>query len=328
MTDLCEAELRHSRYYASVLRDASNLYKRGGEQVREALELFEINITNIRNGQAWSESHTDEGSAAAICSRYADAGGYLLRLRLHPRDRIRWLEGAVAAARQLQDKKAEGVHTGNLANAHLNVGETDRARDLYQWRLAIATELDDSDAEEKILGNLASVQLALGENNKAIELLERRLAFTRRSKDRRGEGHALGNLGVAYNRLGDFARAIEFLKEDLAICRDIGDKKGEGAALANLAIAYRKLGESERAIDLYNRALILARTIGDRRLEGHSLFNISLSLNDLGRTTEATDHAVAALEILSQEEDPEAGSVQRQVDRWKERGNRDVNAHS
>src|SRR5581483_11456771 len=129
MPDALEARLRHAQYYATVLRAANNLYKRGGDRLRQALDLFEAELTNIRNGQSWSETHLHEDDAAAVCSYYADGGRYLISLRLHPRERIRWLESAVAAARRLNDRKAEGVHLGNLASAYTRVGETDKALD-------------------------------------------------------------------------------------------------------------------------------------------------------------------------------------------------------
>ena len=51
-----------------------------------------------------------------------DAGVYCLSLRQHPRERIRWLELALAAARRLKQRSWEGAALGNLGNAYHRPG--------------------------------------------------------------------------------------------------------------------------------------------------------------------------------------------------------------
>ena len=108
----------------------------------------------------------ENSSAAELCKTYPVAGIYVLDLRLHPQEKIAWLERGIEASRRSKDKGLEGVHLGNLGLAYA----------------------------------------ALGDSKKAIEYHEQALAIAREIGDRRGEGNALGNLGLAYAALGDAKR--------------------------------------------------------------------------------------------------------------------------
>ena len=59
--------------------------------------------------------------------QYANAGVYILGLRLHPRDGILWGENAAEGARLSEDRGGEGNALGNLGRAHADLGEMDKA---------------------------------------------------------------------------------------------------------------------------------------------------------------------------------------------------------
>jgi tetratricopeptide (TPR) repeat protein len=272
------ASFHHARHYVSVLATCQVRYNVGNTGVVQGLALFDQERTNIEAGQAWTAARFETShDLAQLCGDYADVGAYVLDLRHPPRQQIAWCEAALAAARRLKNKSAEGVHLGNLGNAYAALGEPRRAIELYQQRLAIAREIGD----------------------------------------RRGEGAALGNLGNAYAALGEPRRAIELYQQDLAIARKIGDRRGEGAALGNLGNAYAALGEPRRAIDLYEQLLTIAREIGDRRGEGIALWNMSLALEKLGERDAAIARAEASLRIKEQIEDPSAERVRQRLAEWK-----------
>ena len=121
-----------------------------------------------------------------------------MNLRLHPRDKISWLETGLKAARMMKDQGNEGVHLGNLGLAYIYLGET----------------------------------------RKAIGYLERALNISRKVGNRSGECAYLGNLGLAYADLGETRKAIEYYEQALIIAREIGDRRGEGVHLGNLGVAY------------------------------------------------------------------------------------------
>jgi hypothetical protein len=218
----------HAKHYKNVLSAADDLFLQGNESIAQGLTLFDREWTNIQAGQLWAATHAeDDDEAAQLCSAYPIAGVYVLDLRLHPRDKIRWLQDALNAARHLQDRATEGVHLGNLGNAYADLGETRKAIEFYEQHRDIAREIGD----------------------------------------RRGEGNALGNLGNAYAALGETRKAIEFYEQALVIDREIGDRRGEGNALWNMALALDQLGEREQAIANAEAALKIYEAIADPRAE-------------------------------------------------------------
>ncbi len=307
----------HAEHYATVLSSANELYEKGGEAIQHGLALFDLEWGNIQAGQAWAQANVEKNKAAAqLCSDYAGQG-FLLELRQHPRERIRWLEAALTAARSLKHRASEGVHLGNLGLAYAALGEPRRAIEFHEQALVIDREIGDRRGEGNALNNIGLAYADLGEPRRAIEFYEQALVIDREIGDRHGEGNALGNLGVTYKNLGEPRRAIEFYEQALVIDREIGNRRGEGNALGNLGNAYAALDEPRRAIEFYEQRLIIAREIGDRRGEGNAFWNMSLAQDKLGEREQAIANAEAALKIFEQTENPNAAQVRRQLDEWR-----------
>jgi len=355
-------EKRFATHYKDVLAAANKLYL-DGEWLLRGLALFDLEWGNIQAGHTWVAAQTDAADAdvARLGMSYPGAGVYVLDLRQHPQERIRWLEIALTVARRLQDRVNEGAALGNLGlaygdlgetrcaieffeqrltiaceigdrrgegnalgslgNAYIVLGETRRAIHFYEQRLTIAREIGDRRGEGNALGNLGTAYAHLGETRRAIKLHEQDVTIRREIGDRRGEGNALGNQGIAYKNLGETRRAIHFYEQHLAIAREIGDRRGEGNALGNLGNAYKNLGETRRAIHFYEQRLLIAREIGDCRGEGNTLWNMSLALDQLGDRAQVIRHAEQALIILEQIEDPDAAKVREQLAAWREQTN-------
>lgn len=248
MPNLRAAGLRHATHYIDVLRDANRCYLQGHGSVKRGLALFESEWDNIRAGQSWAASNAGKGEAIAqLCSDYPEAGAYVLDLRQHPHERIRWREAALAASRRLNRRKAEGWHLGNLGLAFWALGDFQRAIEYYQQALAIAQETSDCRNEAITLGNLGMAYWSQGNIRHTIELCEQALAIARAISDRHAEGLMLNNLGIAHAASGETREAIDLFEKYLAITREIGDRRGEGNVLGNLGIAYKNLGNLGKA---------------------------------------------------------------------------------
>ena len=83
-------------------------------------------------------------------------------LRFHPRQRIRWVEAQVKAARLAGNRNAEGNALGNLGNAYAAVGNARKAIEFYELALAIAREIGDRNVEGANLSNLGSAYCRFG----------------------------------------------------------------------------------------------------------------------------------------------------------------------
>ncbi len=269
------AEDHHATFYKDLLANAKELYKEG--KVLDGLRLYDQEQHQIRAGQRWAA--TNQGATEEVvrlAADYANAGAYILQLRLPPRQQIEWLEAQLGACRTLDDRQGEGNALGNLGNAYND----------------------------------------LGENKRAIEFLEQQLEIAREINDRRGEGNALGSLGNAYGNLGETKRAIDVLEQRLKIAREIGDRRGEGNALGNLGNAYNDLGESKRAIEFYEQQQEIAREIGDRRGESRAWYNGALAFDDLGDRATAITWLKNALAIEEALEDPTVDQTRQKLAEW------------
>jgi tetratricopeptide (TPR) repeat protein len=354
---------RFATHYRNVLAAATELYLEGGHSQLRGLALFDLEWGNIQAGHAWVTAQADaaDRDVAGLAITYPEAGVYVLYLRQHSRERIRWSEIALVAARRVQDRagecnalgnlgltyddlgesrraiqfyeqallihrelrdrKGEGVTLGNLGMAYKNLGDIRKAIQCYEQQLAIVREIDDRRGEGADLGNLGIAYTILGENRRAIEFCEQALLIHRELGDRRGEGNALGNLGTAYRNLGETRRAIQFYEQSLLIDRELGDRRGESADLGNLGVAYTILGETRQAMEFFEQQLAIVREIGDRRGEGNALWNMSLALDQLGERAQAIHHAEQALIIREQIEDPNAAKVRAKLAAWRKQTN-------
>ena len=230
------AALRHAEYYKEVLSSATELYKHGGKGLLASLKKFDLERVNIDAGLAWTkENFKCDNAAASLCSAYLN-WPFLLGLRLPPKERISWLETALAASRQLENKSMEGVHLGNLGQAYVDLGDARKAIEFNEKALVIGREIGDKWNEVVGLNNLGNAYLALGDARKAIEYYEKDMVIACEIGNRMGEGVALGGLGNAYLALGDARKAIEYCEKALIIAREIGDRMSEVSSWAAWAV--------------------------------------------------------------------------------------------
>jgi tetratricopeptide (TPR) repeat protein len=358
-----QCQCLHSEHYKNILFAANALYHRGGKSSIVSLMLLDREWTNIKAGQAWSEiimnsqpnrskpgvASTEWTVALRLANAYPNAGFLILDLRLLPREQIRWLETAIVAAKQLNDRRIECSHLGNLGLAYLdqgdslqaieflvrslaisreisdqcgecaallnlgiaykNVGDFHFAIKFYEQASPIARDIRDLRSEGAVLGNLGVANAYLGKTQKAIKFFEQHHAISIKIGDVRGESDALGNLGMAYAHLGNIKKSIDFSEQSLIIGRKIGDKLGESKALGNLGNASINLGETRKAIEYFEQALEIALEIGDRKGEENNLSCLGLAYYLLGEPHKAIEHCEQALKISRDISDPSGEGV-------------------
>ncbi|MFA6373755.1 MAG: NB-ARC domain-containing protein, partial [Methanothrix sp.] len=147
-----DAQQRHAEYFRDVLSSATKLYKNG--DVLAGLRKFDLERMNIESAWSWAKRNLgNRNVAASICNAFLN-WPYLLDLRMHPRERISWLETALVAARVLKNKRMESIHLGNLGNTYLVLSDAQKSIDYYEQALAIAREIGDRRGEGTCLGNL------------------------------------------------------------------------------------------------------------------------------------------------------------------------------
>lgn len=297
VSDRVAAQHYHAKHYENVLRSIKELGQ-SKEVIERNLALFDLEWDNIQAGQAWTAAHAGENDAAAqLCSRYPDAGGYLLFLRQHPREHILWRETALNAARRLKDRSSEAAHLSYLGNAYKDLGKPHRTLEYYEQQRVVTHEIHDQRGEGRAFGNLGAVYADLGDARRAVDYYKQALTIAQEIGDRQNEGNTLTNLGVTYADLGDAHHAIECHEQALIIAREIGSRVSEGYVLGNLGSAYASVGDTRRAIELYEQRLAIVREIGNRRGECYTLNRLSLAYVDLNEPRQAIEYAEQSLTI-------------------------------
>jgi tetratricopeptide (TPR) repeat protein len=287
----------HSAHYQGVLHEADALYEQGGQCLKQGLALLDREWHNIQAGQIWAATWTEQcREACELCASYPDAGKYVLDLRQHPRERIRWSEAALNAAKILRRRKAAARHLIALGNAYIDLSEAQRAIDCYEQALVYAREINDRPGEADALSGLGTAYHIGGGLNRARESHGAALEIAKGIKDQRAEAVALGNLGAVYFTLGEARVATELYDRQLKLARQIGDRRIESGALGGLGLAHYSLNNAKLAADLFNQQLAITREIGDRQGEAGGLCflgNACASLKDYRQAIAYNEQSLA-----------------------------------
>ncbi|MGK7924690.1 MAG: tetratricopeptide repeat protein, partial [Spirulina sp.] len=253
------------------------------------------------------------------------------------RGAIRKWEDALPAYQESSDREGLSLVLNWLGLAYKNLGELDRALEIYSQVLPLFQDLNDRHSQASTLMAIGQIYGTLGEYQVALDYYERSLPLWREVSYRTGEAANLNSIGRIYDRLGESGQALEYYQQVLAIARDVGNKKGEAAALNNLGLAYSNLerkpesqqhyeralqiwqelqddralastlnnigflsaknGEYEQALSQYEQALILWQTVGDRSGLASTFNNLGVVYGKMGNSDRALNYYARALSL-------------------------------
>lgn len=284
---------RHALHFKDVLEQAETLYLKGGAAFKEGIDLFDLEWRNIRAGQAWAaaqaERDDEDAEAADLCIRYPLAGEQLLEMRQPLRDRINWLQTALANAERLKRTAEVCRLLDIMAHAYNDACKYEASFDCCEKELAIATEAGDSFGIARALDSRGEFRTTKGQMEEAIADHRQAVEIFAQLGKGREQARALNNLGKAYHRIGRFGEAVEFFKQQCEISRRVGDTRAENRAQHNLGQVYADLGEFREALDTYIRQLAKAREIGSRMDEAAILNSCGNAYYVLGMTHKAVE---------------------------------------
>ena len=143
------------------------------------------------------------------------------------------------------DKAAERRAHSNLGNAHIFLGEFEKAADHYKKTLHLAQELGDRAVEAQACYSLGNTYTLLKDYPMAVEYHLRHLTIAQELFDKVGEGRACWSLGNAHAAMGQHQEAYHYAAKHLQISKDTGDRMGQATAQLNLAELSKTLGYPE-----------------------------------------------------------------------------------
>ncbi|MBI2571637.1 MAG: protein kinase [Candidatus Schekmanbacteria bacterium] len=235
-----------------------------------------------------------------------ELGFDVLRVQARWADAASELDGALAAAREIGDRRGEGRVCGYLATVHLELGEVEKAQTGYEQALALAREVGDRRDEALWVGNLATVRLERVPMIATQNGYEQALAIAREVGDKQAEGWWLGALAGLLGGEGRSAEAREAYAEALSLARELADRSSESWWRGNVAILDCRQGHVEEALAGFEQALAMSREIGDRRAEGWWLRNLAIAHHELGYLQDAHYGLGLALELAREAGDRHA----------------------
>jgi non-specific serine/threonine protein kinase len=160
------------------------------------------------------------------------------------------------------DKRGIAWSLGNLANLSSDLGDYERAVELYEEGLALCRELGGAQPLGDYLSSLGYEFLLQGDYQRAAALNEEAATMLRKQGHRGGLQYALDNLGWAALVRGDREQANSLHKESLALCRELGDQLVASESMEGLACSAGIRGEAERAARMFGAAQALREAVG------------------------------------------------------------------
>ena len=129
------------------------------------------------------------------------------------------------------------------------------AIDSFQQAIAIAKEIGDKRMQGMHMGNLGRLYRELSEYGLSNKHFDQAIAIFREIGDQRNEGIHLGEQGIVLNIVNQLDPAVTHFNMAIAIFREIGDPMNEGIYLGNQGDVLFKLRRYEAAESAFSAAI-------------------------------------------------------------------------
>jgi len=202
-------------------------------------------------------------------------------------------EQVLIIARALGDKKAEALVTGEWGIRYFQIGEYERAEELYREAQRLANELGDKRGVASALHSLGMLAQAQGNYGEAARLYDESLEIMRELSDKRGIATVQHLLGTLAQARGDYDKAARLYGESLEGVQELRYKSGIASSLHQLGVLAQNRGDYDEAARLYGESLEI-----NKKLEFKS--GIAITLHQLGTLAQDQGDYGKAEQLYSQ----------------------------
>lgn len=172
---------------------------------------------------------------------------------------------AIRIARELGSIKKEASYTEKLARIHRNVGESEKAVELYKTALELFESLEDSFRVAYIENSIGIAFKKMGQYEEALEHYARSLEMRRALNDKNRIAQTINNIGNVYRLQGMLDSALSKYMSALVVFEELNDSVNMTNSLNNIGLIHKSNGDSETALKYYNRVLKIRALLNDQR---------------------------------------------------------------
>ncbi|MCJ7566108.1 MAG: tetratricopeptide repeat protein [Anaerolineales bacterium] len=256
------------------------------DQVLSLLSEVDQRRTGLTRTLALAMQHGEASKIAAV--RY-HLGTFQESLGDH-RKALKYLEQALAAAKDAGDHPLTGLVMALMVVCHTRLGHHDAAAELANGAIELLDLIDDEVSSARIITNVAVYYNECGDIGKSAELCQRQIELTRHLGNKFGEAIGLGNLGYNYLQLGLFEEGRLALELASQITEDLEARRNHAYNMLNMGLAYWRDGDpiaGKKCIEEHACSEFIATQ--DR-------FGLGASSYYLGLCLEAADDHEAAMD--------------------------------
>ncbi|XP_078687030.1 uncharacterized protein LOC144919453 [Branchiostoma floridae x Branchiostoma belcheri] len=228
--------------------------------------------------------------------------GDMQREKFHsPRAAIQYYEQALALARQLGDRRQEGVAYSRMGLAHLERREYEAAIEWYKKYLTISQEIEDKKDEVTAHAAVGNSYRLLGTTEQATYHFDTALQLAQQTENLHGQMDVYCKMGdMQREQLHSPRTAIQYYEQALALARQLTNSIETASAYERLGLAHYEMGEYEKALRWHQKQLDISKDIGDNRQQIRAHANLGCTYRLMGKLDLATSHYSTALQMAEQ----------------------------
>lgn len=174
-------------------------------------------------------------------------------------------EEAIRLARELGSVKKEASYTEKLARLHRNVGESEKAVELYTMAIGLFESLEDSFRLAYVENSIGIAFKKMGQYEEALDHYARSLSIRKALKDKNRIAQTINNIGNVYRLQGTLDSALSKYMSALVVFEELNDSTNMTNSLNNIGLIHKTNGDSEKALKYYNRVLKIRTLLNDQR---------------------------------------------------------------
>ncbi|MDH4223183.1 MAG: sigma 54-interacting transcriptional regulator, partial [candidate division Zixibacteria bacterium] len=170
--------------------------------------------------------------------------------------------------------KELGLALNGLGSVYSDLGELNKAFNLYQKALKIFVELGDENRIATVQMNLGLLVKSMGNPVDALDYFKQSLDFEERYQNVRRLSHLYNNLALTYGNLYDWDKSLEYHQKSYELKEKMEDEAELAITLDNLGIVYLKRGALKNSIEAHSSALRFFRNLKNKRDLAFSCYNL------------------------------------------------------